>query len=488
MQSILEDLEKKKELIINSKANTSFTVITNKKKSEHPKSSQSPQLHQSPLLMNLRSALQNEKLIDNPKLRLSIEDYKKMCNNKILRRMMAKVLNTDIKSLTTYCINVKGLDKYIDLSQNKIKEKTKAKKLPIKDLLPILPPNIKAETLKFFHLPEHIIEHITHDSFKSLYKSKFKLEKYKLVDGIPAHKLLEYSMFLFKNPNALYFLMENNIEVNYYWLSGNTNPIAIELLKEEIKVNPETRIHWEALSKNPKAIKILKANRDKILWGFLSFNTNPKAMKLIEEEIKIHQTHINFEGLAANETPEAMKLIEDNLLIKNTIYNINWNRFWQILSRNSKAIKILKANYEKIDWCELCGNQSSEAIQLLEEEMMKNPDIVNWNILSSNPNQKAFVILEAYPNNINYTRLSSNSNPKAIELLDKRMEIQNDRLSKNNKIYWDEVSKNPGAIELIKKRIIYEVNLPHNIYTRLNEHDKLSWSELSTNPSIFTIK
>jgi hypothetical protein len=273
MQNTLEGLERKKELIINSKANTSFTVITNKKKSEHPKSPQSPQSPQSPLLMNLRSALRNEKLIDNPKLRLSIEDYEKMCNNKILRRMMAKLLNTDIKSLTTYCINVKGLDKYIDLSQNKIKEKTMAKKSPIKDLLPILPPDIKAETLKFFHLPEHIIEHITHDSFKSLYKSKFKLEKYKLVDGIPAHKLLEYPMFLFKNPNALYFLMENNIEVNYYWLSGNTNPIAIELLKEEIKVNPEARIHWEALSKNPKAIKILKANRDKIFWGILSFNT-----------------------------------------------------------------------------------------------------------------------------------------------------------------------------------------------------------------------
>jgi hypothetical protein len=115
--------------------------------------------------------------------------------------------------------------------------------------------------------------------------------------------------------------------------------------------------------------------------------------------------------------------------------------------------------------------------------MIKNPDIVNWYILSSNPNKKAFAILEANPDKINYRRLSSNSNPKAIALLDKRMEIQNDRLSKDDKIDWTEISKNPGAIELIKKRIIYEENLPDNIYTRLN--DKLRWSELSINPCIF---
>jgi len=143
---------------------------------------------------------------------------------------------------------------------------------------------------------------------KSLYKSKYKLEEYKLVDGIPVHKLLEYSKFLFQNKNALYFLMENNIEINYYSLSGNTNPIAIQLLKEEIKVNPDARINWLELSRNPKAMKILKANRDKIVWGFLSFNTNPEAIKLIEDEIKVNPMHINFEGLAANETPEAMRL------------------------------------------------------------------------------------------------------------------------------------------------------------------------------------
>jgi hypothetical protein len=490
MQSILQNLEKRRENVIKSKINTSLSIITNKNNSQLVQQSLL-----SPPLMNLRSVLKKDKTFaEDAKLRLSIEDYKLMCKNKVLKKMMAKVLNTDVASLTAICKNiVDDVNKYIDLSRKTNKEKTKAKISPIKDLLSSLPPNMKKETLKLSHLPDEIIKNITHNSLKSLYKSKYKLEEYKLVDGIPVHKLLEYSKFLFQNKNALYFLMENNIEIDYYSLSGNTNPIAIQLLKEEIKVNPDARINWLELSRNPKAMKILKANRDKIVWAYLCFNTNPEAMKLIEEEIKINPVHINFENLATNETHEAMKLIDDNLFSKNTVYNTksiysrDWNRFWQKLSKNSKAVKILKANREKIDWCELSGNQSDEAIKLLEEEMITNPDIVNWNILSGNPNQRAFAILEANPKNITYRRLSNNSNPKAIELLKKRMEVQNDRLSANDKIDWAELSKNPAAIELIKTRIIYEDNLPHNTYMRLELREKINWSVLSTNPSIFEL-
>ena len=477
----IQFLDKKRDFSINAKATTAFKVITNKKKSSS--------LIDLSKLLNGKIKLSE----DNPKLRLSIEDYEKMCNNKILKRMMAKVLNTDIKNLTAYCIDVKGLDKYIDLSQNKIKEKTKAKSLPIKDLLPILPPDIKAETMKIFDLPEHIIEHITHDSLKSLYKSKYKNVKYKLVDGIPEHKLSVIP--LFKNKNALYYIIDKGLPIDYNWLSDNTNPIAMGLLAEEMKVNPIVDLDWVALSRNPKAMKILKANRDKICWGHLSLNTNPKAMKLLEEEIKVNPTHINFESLAANETPEAMKLIEDNLLIKNSIYTTNWNRFWQILSRNSKAVKILKANYEKIDWCELCGNQSTEAIKLLEEKMETEPDIINWIILSGNPNQRAFDILEANPTKINLRRLSGNTNPKAIELLKKRMEVENnfseatyDNLSASNKIDWNIVSSNPKAIELIKKKIIYENNLTEHRRRRLKNGEVIDWNYIAKNPSIFTIE
>lgn len=484
MLSILDRakrLEKKEEATIKYRTTNAFNIITNKKK--------------SPTLITLQSALKKKTLIDdNPKLRLSIEDYNLMCENKILKKMMAKVLKIDVNSLTAFCKDAKVLDKHIDLSISTIKEIRKAKTSPIKDLAPELLSSIGSSKILLSHLPDDILQHITSHSLPSLYKLKYKMVKYKLVDGIPVHKL--HLDRLVKNENALYFLLVNNIKINYFWISYNTNPIAMGLLAEEMKVNPDIHVYWSELSKNPKAIKILKANRNLINWGLLSQNTNPKAMKLIEEEIKVNPTHIKFESLAENETPEAMKLIEDNLLIENSIYNnINWNRFWEILSRNSKAVKILRANRKKIDWCGLCGNQSTEAIKLLEEEMATKPDVVNWIILSGNPNQRAFAMLEANPKKINMRRLSGNTNPKAIELLEKRMVYENnlseatyDSISTSDKIDWNLVSKNINAIELLKKRIIYEDNLPEHRRRRLKVEELINWADLSANPSIFTIE
>ena len=377
-----------------------------------------------------------------------------------------------------------------------IKEKAKAKTLPIKTLLTDLPQELLSSMgtnkILLSHLPDDILQHITMHSLPSLSKLKYKMVKYKLVDGIPEDKLLGGPIS--KNPNGLYYIIDNGIPINYFWLSYNTNPIAMGLLAEEMKVNPDVYLDWVALSSNPEAMKILKANRGKIEWGFLSKNTNPKAMKLLEEEIKVYPTHINFESLAANETPEAMKIIEDNLLNEKSIYTTNWNRFWQILSKNSKAVKILKKNYGKINWGELCGNQSTEAIKLLEEEMKTKPNIINWVILSGNPNERAFAILEANLNKINLRRLSANTNPKAIELLEKRMEVENnlsdatyDSLSTNDKIDWILVSKNINAIELLKKRIIYEDNLPEHRKRRLKNEERIDWNKIAENPSIFAI-
>ena len=92
-------------------------------------------------------------------------------------------------------------------------------------------------------------------------------------------------------------------------------------------------------------------------------------------------------------------------------------------------------------------------------------------------------------------RLSSNTNPKAIELLNKRMEVENnlseatyDSISTSDKIDWNLVSKNPNAIELLKKRIIYEDNLTINRRRRLKNSEVIDWNHIAENPSIFTIE
>jgi hypothetical protein len=172
MLSILDRakrLEKKEEATIKYRTTNAINIITNKKKSPaYPK--------KSPTLITLQSALKKKTLIDdNPKLRLSIEDYNLMCKNKILKKMMAKVLNIDANSLTAFCKDAKVLDKHIDLSISTIKENRKAKTSPIKDLAPELLSSVAASKILLSHLSDDILHHITSHSLPSLFKIKYKI-------------------------------------------------------------------------------------------------------------------------------------------------------------------------------------------------------------------------------------------------------------------------------------------------------------------------
>jgi hypothetical protein len=401
--------------------------------------------------------------INNPLFELSIADYELMCDNKMVSKMIAKVLECDEKQLKKFCKYINVFKENINSSPKSIKNKMKPK-----NSLNKLPDDLRYK----------IVEHYT-----KLFPTKYVLRSW-----IPINKLNGYG--LSSNPNAVNFLEENLNMIN--WRELSSNPNAIELLR----ANPD-KIDWVLLSKNPdpKAIEMLKENPDKISWGYLAQNSNPEAIKLIEEKIKVNPEIIPFDNLAANETPEAIKLIFlFNRLNKNTMYQVsNSMRFWSILSRNSKAVKILKANPSKIHWDQLCSNKSTEAIQLLEEQMtnkwvdpVKIDKNISWLNLSSNPNQRAFEILEANPTKIDYRGLSANSNPNAIELLKKRMEVQNEYKRKEDRIDWKTLSKNPGAIELIKNKKIYEDELPDN--KSLEDTEKIDWRILSSNPAIFEAK
>ena len=393
---------------------------------------------------------------------LSIADYELMCDNKMASKMMSKVLGCDEKQLKKFCKYINVFKENINSSPRSIKNKMKPK-------------------ISLNKLPEDLHYKIV-EQYTKLFPTKYVLRSW-----IPINKLNGYGLSL--NPNAVDFLEENHNMIN--WRELSSNPNAIELLK----ANPD-KIDWVLLSKNPDpyAIEMLKANPDRISWGYLAQNSNPEAIKLIEEEIKVNPMNIHFDNLAANETPEAIKLIEDNLLNKNTMYQVsNSMRFWSILSRNSKAVKILKANPRKIHWDQLCSNKSTEAIQLLEEQMtnkwidpVKIDKNISWLNLSSNPNQRVFEILKANPTKIDYRGLSYNSNPNAIELLMKRMEVQNEYKKKEDRIDWKVISKNPGAVELIMNRLKYEEELPDS--KSLQDTEKIDWLVLSSNPAIFEAK
>lgn len=568
MQSILENLKQNNK--VSAISNIALATITNKNISpdidliKELKARYDSKLNKEDQDIPLK-----ERVNDNSLFRLSIEDFENMCEDASIKVIIARALNINIRSLTAFCKYVKIFKDNIDSSPNTIKEKMKIKKIAIGDLIPELVDSKKTEPLRLNLLPEDILKHITQKSLKSLFE-------YKLEDGIPENKL-DVSA-LCENPNALYYLITNRKHIDYFRLSSNPNPIAIKLLKEELNVNPKIDINWDSLStnKSPEAIELLNANRDKINWELLSGNTNPKAIKLLveeyekypnsskyswtalcgnpkaieilkeeyknypnsdklvwsalcgntnpkvfkllEEELKVFPRHIDLIALAANETEEAMKFLKNNFVLEDLEYS-DYFEFWEKLSLNSKGIKILKANQDKIVWHNISRTSSPEGIAILRENYYKinwgaiahNPlpeamallkensrkiDI-NWEGLSQNPSPQAIELLEKEfkkkPTNPKFLWRMLSSNKDAIDLLEKRMNYENElsrksynKLSIYNIINWHIVSKNPNAIELIKKRIIYQ-DLPEN--KGLQDVEKvIDWEALSTNPSIFTIK
>jgi hypothetical protein len=192
-------------------------------------------------------------------------------------------------------------------------------------------------------------------------------------------------------------------------LSGNPNAIDLlqKKIREERKMLPEDynsledneKIAWDILSANPEAITLLEKNPDKIDWIYLSNNSSPKAIKLLKERVEYEKGLTTYayniltnkiRWLFLSNNPNAIKLLEEN---KNKIV-------WQGLSNNLKAIKLLEANQDKIDWNILSGNH--EAMNLLEA----NQDKINWEVLSRNP--KAMSLLEANQDKIVWEELSIN--------------------------------------------------------------------------------
>jgi len=330
-----------------------------------------------------------------------------------------------------------------------------------------------------------------------LESSKYTLEEYILVKGIPEEKIAAFPARLLQNKNALYYLTEKadyivNKDIDYFWLSSNTNPVAIELIKKALEDDDNTHIYWAELCKNPSAADILldQKYRMRLEWGALSRNTNPKVINFLAK----NSPNINWENLSANESPAAIALLKKQIITN------PMDVYRHHLSRNSGATELLKEYPEKVVGDGVSGNRAEDAYALLTKQLKEHPKDINWYSLSANPAKWAFDFLQLpkNENNIKWGMMSMNTNPLAIELLKERMKEENGLFETSfasykdmkqlEKIDWFKVSSNPSAIELIKERIEYETNLIQtnpNIYGLLKDYEKISYSELATNPSIF---
>lgn len=515
---------KQEEYAKNQRADIIYRVITNK-----PRTPRTP-------------SVQKEKSItDNPKIKLSINDYNRICEDKDDTHIQntAILLNISVSKLNAICKNTDSFREYIDSLPITKKEKDKAKSSPIKDLSPKLLKGMNAKTITLLDIPDHLLERIIHDDLKPLLK-------YNLREWIPRHKI--YWGFFSLNPNAIDFLQGNKKKIDYSQLSKNTNPKALELIKEEIMVNPNNPdIDWRALSANPEAIDILDANRIKIKWYNFCFNTSPRAIQiLIENQLEKDNGNddIYWDNLCLNTSDEAidfLKLPENYRYIEWDILSVNTNpkAIALLIKKESEEFDLEDREFnrledkEKISWKRLSGNPN--AISLLErkweeeKELLKNDIkqynilkkkyyIIDWDILSENPN--AFDLLrdkiekEKIPKKkfdrlddiekINWAKLSASAEPKIIQLLEENpTKIIWYSLSANpkaiklleenpTKINWSQLSSNSKAIKLLKKElkkkpeniVWYELSAnPEAIEILDKNKDKIIWSKISENPN-----
>jgi len=233
-----------------------------------------------------------------------------------------------------------------------------------------------------------------------------------------------------------------NARLNLIELNKIETPGFIQFFEE----NPEY-ICWKTLSKNPAAIHILLKNQDKIMWSELS--ENPEAIDLLLKNMD----KINFKKFSKNSHPKAVKyLMENKDKICWELFSANLNPdvciylqkghnmiHWIHIAANPNAYEILKVQYPYFSnvyyqvFISMCSNPNPDILGLLDLNR------ITWSVLSRNP--AAIDILLRYPYNITWTTFSENPHPLAI----KHMRANKD------KIYWEGLLGNPGAMDLIKE-------------------------------------
>ena len=157
-------------------------------------------------------------------------------------------------------------------------------------------------------------------------------------------------------------------KISWVLLSMNSNPKAIELIEkyhEGLFDGSFENDNWTQLSQNPGAVYLLKKYPEKIDWTTIVYNTNPDAIRIIEQKLDKIDSYIEL-----GQNPNAIHIIEQNF---NKIYD------WTFLSKNPNAMHILKKNLDKVNWKTFSENPS--AIDIL----LKNLDKVNYKRLSKNP-------------------------------------------------------------------------------------------------------
>lgn len=228
---------------------------------------------------------------------------------------------------------------------------------------------------------------------KKIEKSRTRLLKNKQIIGNP-------NIGLVTNMNKFVFTNED-----YFWLSSNNYPSAVRFIKQ----SPQKA--WYGMlckNTNPRAVEILK---DMFVSGY----TEDLDICFDPDVEVVNKSVLNFGLLAAN--PSAFDFVLTELSHYLFSSDPEHRKIWIGISRNPhpKAIELLQKYSDRIDMDSLASNPNKKAIDLLVN--MCSLSDMNWKRLSSNP--AAVQLLKNNPFNVDYEYLSANPHPVAMRVFAK---------------------------------------------------------------------
>ena len=232
--------------------------------------------------------------------------------------------------------------------------------------------------------------------------------------------------------------MFNQPQIDWFALCADPklNEESIQLLKKRVAFE-ETMLGFEVAFYSKKY-------KHGISWGNLSGNPNPEAVKLVKEQIEREKMFESVEQYTEYQEEEIKKLKTETILHKEEIiaFANNEKRLFlreQTLSNrgfeSSDFTNIYRRRtFDKIDWFALCANSSKKAVQLVKDRIdyEKGLDIT------------------LYKTKIMWEALSMNKQHDAIDLVIERIKYESlnkHSITIKNRLYiisWSELSKNPA--------------------------------------------
>jgi len=250
--------------------------------------------------------------------------------------------------------------------------------------------------------------------------------------------------YLCHNENAIHILAKNPDKIDWDWLGKNRGRGAIDLMKKNWYMR-----FWHSIGENENALDLIEHPSSRFI-GQLEWNTNPRAIKILEDRLK-KGYRVCLTSLARN--PGAIHLIEQNMDKMNENYQKGGDA-WRILSWYGHGIHLLEQNPDKIHWRDF-NSMNPFALRVLE----KYPERIDWEQLSQN--KHAVPLLEKNLDKVCWSFLCYNVN--AVHILEKHPE----------KINWHSISTNPNACHLLERN--------------LDKKDKFNWHCMGLDEHIYEI-